>query len=141
MYYSKNTSSQVSVPLNYGGNAFRVIDESTREPRIEANASDSSKPPHSPHSPHQPHSSHSPHASYSPQNNTHINPDCDKPSLCEEENPNCNENDETQNESISSILSGISMEDILLLGLILVVHQNDHNDPTLLLLLILLLSK
>ena len=126
MYYSKNTSSQVSVPLNYGGNAFRVIDESKREPRNEVDASESSKLPHS---------------SHPFQSNTHTIPDCDKPHLCEEENPSCNENEETHKGSIPSILSGISMEDILLLGLILVVHQNDHNDPTLLLLLILLLTK
>ena len=135
MYYSKNTSSQVSVPLNYGGNAFRVIDESKREPRNEVDASESSKRPHSPHP------SHPPHSSHPFQSNTHTIPDCDKPHPCEEENPSCNENDETHKGSIPSILSGISMEDILLLGLILVVHQNDHNDPTLLLLLILLLSK
>jgi hypothetical protein len=31
MYYSKNNSSTVSVPRNYAGNAFRVVDETERK--------------------------------------------------------------------------------------------------------------
>ena len=42
---------------------------------------------------------------------------------------------------ISSLFSGISAEDILLLGLIFIIHQENPNDNTLLLLLILLLAK
>ena len=30
MYYSKNNLGTVSVPRNYGGNAFKVVDESER---------------------------------------------------------------------------------------------------------------
>ena len=30
MYYSKNNSNSISVPRNYSGNTFRVIDESER---------------------------------------------------------------------------------------------------------------
>ena len=42
---------------------------------------------------------------------------------------------------ISSLLKGISVEDILILGLIFVIHQENPNDSTLILLLILLLAK
>ena len=40
-----------------------------------------------------------------------------------------------------SLLSGISIEDVLLLGLILVIHQENPNDSMLIFLLILLLAK
>ena len=30
MYYSKNNSSNITLPRNYSGNTFRVIDESER---------------------------------------------------------------------------------------------------------------
>ncbi len=42
---------------------------------------------------------------------------------------------------LPSIFSDISVEDVLLLGLMLVIHQENPNDTTLLLLLILLLAK
>lgn len=42
---------------------------------------------------------------------------------------------------LSSLLSGISIEDVLLLGLILVIHQENPNDSILIFLLILLLAK
>ncbi len=42
---------------------------------------------------------------------------------------------------LSSFLSGISIEDVLLLGLILVIHQENPNDSILIFLLILLLAK
>ena len=42
---------------------------------------------------------------------------------------------------LSALFSGISVEDLLLLGLIFVIHQENPNDSTLLLLLILLLAK
>ena len=55
------------------------------------------------------------------------------------------EETEPKNESKKSILpsifSDISVEDVLLLGLMLVIHQENPNDTTLLLLLILLLAK
>lgn len=42
---------------------------------------------------------------------------------------------------LSDIFTDISVEDILLLGLMLVIHQENPNDTTLLLLLVLLLAK
>ena len=42
---------------------------------------------------------------------------------------------------LSHILSNVSIEDFLILGLIIVIHQENPNDTTLLLLLILLLAK
>ena len=109
MYYSKNSS--VSIPRNYGGNAFKVIDESDRTYRQE-------KPDPLPF---------------------------DSPSADEvKEKASCdNENKEAKKEVplFSSLLSGISVEDVLLLGLIFVIHEGNPNDPVLFLLLILLLSK
>lgn len=52
----------------------------------------------------------------------------------------CEDNNTQEHES-PSVFSGISLEDLLLLGLILVIHQEDPNDTTLILLLILLLTK
>lgn len=46
-----------------------------------------------------------------------------------------------KNSILPSIFSDISVEDVLLLGLMLVIHQENPNDTTLLLLLILLLAK
>lgn len=52
------------------------------------------------------------------------------------------ENKTKEKESIlPKIFSDISVEDVLLLGLMLVIHQENPNDTTLLLLLILLLAK
>lgn len=51
------------------------------------------------------------------------------------------QNNEPPRDLITSLLSGISAEDILLLGLIFIIHQENPNDNTLLLLLILLLAK
>ena len=48
---------------------------------------------------------------------------------------------EAKNSIFPSIFSDISVEDVLLLGLMLVIHQENPNDATLLLLLILLLAK
>lgn len=48
---------------------------------------------------------------------------------------------EPKNPIFSSFFSNFSVEDILLLGLMLVIHQENPNDTTLLLLLILLLAK
>lgn len=52
-------------------------------------------------------------------------------------------NQKTQNNMVQlpSFLQNISVEDILLLGLIFVIHQENPNDSTLVLLLILLLAK
>ena len=50
MYYSKNNSSNITLPRNYSGNTFRVIDESERhyikeetEEQIEKNKNLSTK--------------------------------------------------------------------------------------------------
>ena len=74
-------------------------------------------------------------------------------------NPNLEERDESRENAVrqaeaeekmhdapsfsllTSILSGISIEDVLLLGLILVIHQENPNDSILIFLLILLLAK
>ena len=46
-----------------------------------------------------------------------------------------------ESDTTNSLFSGISTEDLLLLGLILVIKDSNPNDPVLLLLLILLLTK
>ena len=106
MYYSKNYSSGITVPQNYSGNTFRVIDESERHYIKEPPTEFVEKV---------------------------------------EESPTKNEEKEIKKEAKSSILpsffSDISVEDVLLLGLMLVIHQENPNDTTLLLLLILLLAK
>ena len=106
MYYSKNNS--LSVPKNYGGNVFRVTDESDRTYQKE-------------------------------QINSY--------SKTEEQEISAHENNrdelpqKSESSCISSLLSGISVEDILLLGLIFVIHEDNPNDPILFLLLMLLLAK
>ena len=106
MYYSKNNSSNITLPRNYSGNTFRVIDESERhyikeetEEQIEKNKNLSTK-------------------------------------IEEKEIKK-----DAKNSILPSILSDISVEDVLLLGIMLVIHQENPNDTTLLLLLILLLAK
>ena len=106
MYYSKNNSSNITLPRNYSGNTFRVIDESERyytkedpEEQIEKNKNLSTK-------------------------------------IEEKEIKK-----DGKSSILPSILSDISVEDVLLLGIMLVIHQENPNDTTLLLLLILLLAK
>lgn len=107
MYYSKNAGT-ISIPQNYSGNTFRVIDESDR--------------------------------TYSPPEQIEEQ----KSEKNEEKSQSISEKSAESTSSIpflSSFLSGISIEDILLLGLIFVIHQENPNDSTLLILLILLLTK
>ena len=106
MYYSKNNSSNITLPRNYSGNTFRVIDESERhytkedpEEQIEKSKNLSTK-------------------------------------IEEKEIKK-----DGKSSILPSILSDISVEDVLLLGIMLVIHQENPNDTTLLLLLILLLAK
>ena len=106
MYYSKNNSSNITLPRNYSGNTFRVIDESERhyikeepEEQIEKNKNLSTK-------------------------------------IEEKEIKK-----DGKTSILPSIFSDISVEDVLLLGIMLVIHQENPNDTTLLLLLILLLAK
>ncbi len=106
MYYSKNNSASITVPRNYSGNTFRVIDESERH---------------------------------------YIkNPDTTEEEKVENISTKIEEKDikkEAKPSILPSIFSDISVEDVLLLGLMLVIHQENPNDTTLLLLLILLLAK
>lgn len=104
MYYSKNSS--LSIPTNYHGNAFRVIDESNR---------------------------------------TYTQKSADEPTAKVEE-PECKTNQpqslgKGEASLISSLLSGVCVEDLLLLGLIFVIHEESPDDPILFLLLLLLLAK
>ncbi len=110
MYYSKNGSPNITVPRNYSGNTFRVIDESERHyienpPEREAKSPEESLQNTSPRA---------------------------------EQN---GQKAEQKSSILPSIFTDISVEDVLLLGLMLVIHQENPNDVTLLLLLILLLAK
>lgn len=107
MYYSKNNSKSFSVPRNYSGNTFRVIDESERNYIKEPEAI--------------------PVEEINNESSTKIEETSTKK--------------EHKNSILPSIFSDISVEDVLLLGLMLVIHQENPNDTTLLLLLILLLAK
>lgn len=106
MYYSKGTPSTLTIPQNYSGNTFRVIDESDRTYKPEAEPLRA-----------------------------------ENELVCPDESPKKEEEKSESNSPISSLLSSISMEDLLLLGLIFVIHQHDPNDSTLILLLVLLLAK
>ena len=110
MYYSKNNFTNISVPQNYSGNAFKVIDE-TEKRHIENNFFEEE--------------SHNKNFSIESEEN------------CENSISKVDDN----NHFLTSFLSNISVEDLLLLGIIFVIHQENPNDSTLLLLLILLLAK
>ncbi len=106
MYYSKNYSPSITVPKNYSGNTFRVIDESERH--------------------------------YIKEQPQELEEKVENFSTKIEEKET---KKEIKNSILPSIFSDISVEDVLLLGLMLVIHQENPNDTTLLLLLILLLAK
>lgn len=110
MYYSKGSQTSFSIPQNYSGNTFRVIDESER----------TYIPP-------------------TPQNI--VEEKIDLPQESKDRIESKNENKISELPFVSSFLQSISVEDLLLLGLIFVIHQNNPNDEILLLLLILLLAK
>ena len=61
-------------------------------------------------------------------------PDSEKVEAVEEKN-------DKNNNILASLVSDISVEDLLLVGLIFVIYQSDPKDPTLIILLILLLVK
>ena len=85
MYYSKNNSP--SIPKNYAGNAFRVIDESDR--------------------------------TYSPKGYEPLETGTESDDKIQEQKPLPSEKKQGgELPLISSLFSGISVEDILLLGLI-----------------------
>ncbi len=107
MYYSKNHSPSISVPRNYSGNTFRVIDESERHYIKEASDERETKK--------------------TDDFSTKIE-------------RNFSESNQ-KNSILPSIFADISVEDLLLIGLMLVIHQENPNDTTWFLLLILLLAK
>jgi hypothetical protein len=110
MYYSKNNFTNVTVPKNYSGNAFKLIDE-TEKRHIE---------------------------------NSSIEKELHNDNFSTETEENCEKSiSKTDSNTVflNSFLSNISVEDLLLLGIIFVIHQENPNDSTLLLLLILLLAK
>lgn len=106
MYYSKNAPQSISIPRNYSGNTFRVIDESERH--------------------------------YIKENELKEDKKVENLSIKIEEKE---VKKEAKNSILPSIFADISVEDVLLLGIMLVIHQENPNDSTLLLLLILLLAK
>ena len=119
MYYSKSGGNTISIPRNYSGNTFRVIDETER--------------------------SRAPSKEHIPLTDIHYAENIfDKNNNTNKEESQAFEHSESKPNTpslFSSMLSGISLEDILLLGIIFVIHQENPNDSTLLLLLILLLAK
>ena len=106
MYYSKNAPQSISIPRNYSGNTFRVIDESERH--------------------------------YIKENELQEDKKVENLSIKIDEKE---VKKEAKNSILPSIFADISVEDVLLLGIMLVIHQENPNDTTLLLLLILLLAK
>lgn len=119
MYYSKNSGSTLNIPRNYSGNTFRVIDETERERPQTKEAI-----------------SHQPDRINENFINKNDHPHAEKDEKCE-----ISDHKPSNFSPIFSLFSEISVEDILLLGLIFVIHQENPNDSTLLLLLILLLAK
>lgn len=119
MYYSKNGSGTLTVPRNYSGNTFRVIDETERirTPMKE-----------------QPLDHHD--TNYENLTVQSHNFSKNTAPIFEDVNQKSSENS-----LLSSLFQDISVEDILLLSIISVIHQDNSTDPILLLLLILLLAK
>ena len=117
MYYNKNSASTLNIPRNYSGNTFRVIDETERGKNFEKEDYPQK---------------------IEEKNFLESNQNC-----CEKAGEFCEKNEQKPiNPSpLSALFSSISVEDLLLLGLIFVIHQDNPNDSTLLLLLILLLAK
>ncbi len=109
MYYSKNAGT-ITIPHNYSGNTFRVIDESDRTYHSPPQADE-----------------------YEQKPEVRGETPSEMPEKIGESSP--------QMPFLSGFLSGISIEDILLLGLIFVIYQENPKDSTLLILMILLLSK
>lgn len=119
MYYSKNGSGTLNVPRNYSGNTFRVIDETER----------ARKP-----------IKEQPLELLDSNNENFITPPDDFSKISSPISDN-SEQKPTEKPAIFSFFQGISVDDLLILGLIFVIHQDNPNDPILLLLLILLLTK
>ena len=77
-------------------------------------------------------------AEKAPENNAYIEETSPKEKI---ENQEQEATKKASASALPSLFSSISVEDLLLLGLIFVIHQDNPNDSTLLLLLILLLAK
>lgn len=160
MYYSKRTSDSVAVPRNYSGSLFRVIDESDRSPMVENERCGGEKFPDRPQNgdfcDSRPCESGNCDRNGENGRCEHGNRPCDGGNgrqdgtfcLCEHGNREKNgcggdkfSHRSTMLGSLSNILSDISTEELLLLGLIVVIHRDDPNDPILLALLALLVTK
>lgn len=112
MYYSKNGSG-LSIPSNYSGNAFRVADESDRTYKK---------------------------AEIEAENDARIEATGDLDSKETDGDANVSKKTDSTPQ-LPTILSDIAAEDVLILGLIFLIHRDNPTDPTLLLLLVLLLVK
>lgn len=112
MYYSKTQAQCINIPHNYSGSTLRPNEEHF------ANTIDESpiKDPKC--------------EAKDDKKDCFISPNCIK-----------SKDDSNTLPFFSHILSNVSIEDFLLLGIIIVIHQENPNDTTLLLLLILLLAK
>ena len=110
MYYSKNNFTNISVPKNYSGNAFKVMDE-TEKRQVEKLHTEAEKTTE------------------------------DFSTKIEEKHEEKAPKSDLQPSFFNSFLSDFSVEDLLLLGLIFVIHHENPNDSILLLLLLLLLAK
>ncbi len=112
MYYSKS-SSGLSIPSNYSGNAFRVTDESDRTYKKSEGKEQNDMP-------------------------NEVSGDFENKESVGNESVRKAKSNVPR---LPSILSDINAEDVLILGLIFLIHRDNPTDPTLLLLLVLLLVK
>lgn len=127
MYYSKRSSDSVAVPRNYSGSLFRVIDESDRSPdRTSVVENEQLGRENCP-------------CGEEKGRSGDENGQCER-EICEKNGCKSNHHS-TLLGSVTNILSDISTEELLLLGLIFVIHRDDPNDPILLALLALLVTK
>ena len=126
MYYSKSASGAISVPKNYSGSTFRTLDE------IDHRTTLTEDDPFGKTN-HKTEKSNTQNADFYLKN--------DK--IREKNTQNSNDFDPKSNDfsKILSIFSSISVEDLLILGLIFVIHHDNPHDATLLILLALLLAK
>ncbi len=113
MYYSKRGSEGVAVPRNYSGSLFRVVDESDRTPP-DRDPMDRDPPER--------------------KNSENAGAECRAcTGACKK--------DDGGLVTLSHIFSGISVEELLLVGLMTVIHRDDPDDPILLVLLVLLMAR
>lgn len=135
MYYSKNHSASINVPRNYSGNTFRVIDESDRTYKEDKSAISKEEQKTVYEEPTQ--DFFEERSSEKRQSNTKDFSEAERA----DKRPTAFPSKTNSIPFLSHLISSISIEDFLLLGLIIVIHQENPDDSTLLLLLILLLTK